>query len=191
MFKRFFKMSRNALLISGARQIGKTFSIREYGKEYKHFVEINFVDNTEAAEMFGKGLSAHDILLRLSLLTKAELVKGETLIFFDEVQECPEIVTAIKFLVEEGSYRYVLSGSLLGVDLKDLRSVPVGYMSVKNMYPLDFEKFIRNVGVGDSVVESVRKAWLDRTSVDSFVHAKMMELYRLYLVVGGMPDAVR
>lgn len=77
-----------------------------------------------------------------------------------------------KFLVEEGSYRYVLSGSLLGVDLKDLRSVPVGYMSVKNMYPLDFEEFIRNVGVGDSVVESVRKAWLDRTSVDSFVHAK-------------------
>lgn len=99
----FFKTSRNALLISGARQIGKTFSIREYGKEYKHFVEINFVDNPEAAEMFGKGLSAHDILLRLSLLTKAELVKGETLIFFDEVQECPEIVTAIKFLVEEGS----------------------------------------------------------------------------------------
>lgn len=187
----FFKTSRNALLISGARQIGKTFSIREYGKEYKHFVEINFVDNPEAAEMFGKGLSAHDILLRLSLLTKAELVKGETLIFFDEVQECPEIVTAIKFLVEEGSYRYVLSGSLLGVDLKDLRSVPVGYMSVKNMYPLDFEEFIRNVGVGDSVVESVGKAWLDRTSVDSFVHAKMMELYRLYLVVGGMPDAVR
>lgn len=93
--------------------------------------------------------------------------------------------------MEEGSYRYVLSGSLLGVDLKDLRSVPVGYMSVKNMYPLDFEEFIRNVGVGDSVVESVRKAWLDRTSVDSFVHAKMMELYRLYLVVGGMPDAVR
>ena len=175
----FFKTSRNALLISGARQIGKTFSIREYGKEYKHFVEINFVDNPEAAEMFGKGLSAHDILLRLSLLTKAELVKGETLIFFDEVQECPEIVTAIKFLVEEGSYRYVLSGSLLGVDLKDLRSVPVGYMSVKNMYPLDFEEFIRNVGVGGGMPDAVRQ-YLETNNLQTVIRIQrdIINLYK-------------
>lgn len=88
-------------------------------------------------KVFSKAKNSQDILLRLSTVTSQDLVKGSTLVFFDEVQECPEIVTAIKFLVEEGSYRYVLSGSLLGVEIKNLRSAPVGYMDVKDMYPLD------------------------------------------------------
>lgn len=118
------------------------------------------------------------------------MIKGETLIFFDEVQVYPEIVTAIKFLVDEGSYRYILSGSLLGVGLKDLRSEPVGYMGVKDMYPLDFEEFISGVGINKQIIESLRHSWENRTPVDDFIHSKMMELFRLYLVVGGMPAAV-
>lgn len=186
----YYETTRNALLITGARQIGKTFSIREFGQSFKSFIEINFVDNPEAAEVFKGAKSSADILLRLSAITTTPLIKGETLIFFDEVQKCPEIVTAIKFLVDEGSYRYILSGSLLGVELKDLRSEPVGYMGIKDMYPLDFEEFISGVGINDKIIASLRNAWENRTSVDDFIHSKLMELFRLYLVVGGMPAAI-
>lgn len=188
--REFYSSTRNALLITGARQIGKTYSIREFGRSFKYFVEVNFIENPEAVGAFQGVKDSADILLRLSALTSIPLVKGETLIFFDEVQECPEIVTAIKFLVEEGSYRYILSGSLLGVELKDLRSEPVGYMGVKDMYPLDFEEFISCVGVNDNVIDELRRAWKERVPVDEFVHSKLMELFRLYLVVGGMPAAV-
>lgn len=186
----FYETTTNALLVTGARQIGKTFSIREFGKSFKSFIEINFVDHPEAVGIFKGAKNGSDILFRLSAITSVPLIKGETLIFFDEVQKCPEIVTAIKFLVDEGSYRYILSGSLLGVELKDLRSEPVGYMGVKDMYPLDFEEFIMCMGINENVVTSLRDTWEQRIPVDDFVHAKLMELFRLYLIVGGMPAAV-
>lgn len=188
--RHYYDTSRNALLIAGARQVGKTFSIRNFGKSFKSFIEINFVENPGAVKVFKEAKSSADVLLRLSAITTIPLIKGETLIFFDEVQECPEVVTFIKFLVDEGSYRYILSGSLLGVELKDLRSEPVGYMGVKDMYPLDFEEFIRGIGVAANVIAALREAWETRIPVDEFIHSKMMELFRLYLVVGGMPAAV-
>ena len=188
--RKYYDSTRNALLITGARQIGKTYSIREFGKSFKSFIEINFVDNPDAIEIFKGAKNSADILLRISAITNVPLVKGETLVFFDEVQKCPDIVTAIKFLVDEGSYRYILSGSLLGVELKDLRSEPVGYMGVKDMYPLDFEEFISCLGVSENVITSLQNAWQNRQSVDDFLHKKIMELFRLYLIVGGMPAAV-
>lgn len=186
----FYAATDKALLITGARQIGKTFSVREFGKSFKSFVEVNFVENPQAAEALGGAKDSGELLLRLSAMTDVPLIKGETLIFFDEVQKCPQIVTAVKFLVEEGSYRYILSGSLLGVELKDLRSEPVGYMGVKDMYPLDFEEFVKCLGVSGQVMDALRVAWGNRSPIDDFVHSKMMELFRLYLVVGGMPAAV-
>lgn len=130
----FFEYDNKALLLTGARQIGKTYSVRRFGHEhFDSFIEINFLENPDLVRVFSKAKNSQDILLRLSTVTPHELIKNHTLIFFDEVQECPEIVTAIKFLVEEGSYRYILSGSLLGVELKNLRSAPVGYMAVKDM----------------------------------------------------------
>ena len=186
----YYRNNRNALLITGARQTGKTYSIREYGKSYESFVEINFVDRPEVAEVFRQAKSVDDILMRLSLVAEKPLIKHKTLIFFDEVQSCPEIVTAIKFLVDEGSYRYILSGSLLGVELKDLRSEPVGYMGIKEMFPLDFEEFIRCLGVNEAIITSLRNSWETLTAVDEFIHKKLMELFRLYLVVGGMPAVV-
>ncbi len=188
--RNYYRTSRNALLITGARQIGKTFSIREFGKTFKSFIEINFVETPSAIKLFEEATDAADILLRISAMTNTPLIKGETLIFFDEVQKCPDIVTAIKFLVDEGSYRYILSGSLLGVELEDLRSEPVGYMGVEDMFPLDFEEFILNVGVGGNVVDALRSNWENTTPVDKFIHKKLMELFRLYLIVGGMPAAV-
>ena len=188
--RNYYETNRNALLITGARQIGKTYSIRQFGKTFKSFIEVNFVEMPEAVDLFKGAKSSGDILLRLSAITSVPLIKGETLVFFDEVQQCPDIVTAIKFLVDDGSYRYILSGSLLGVELKDLRSEPVGYMGVKDMFPLDFEEFISCVGINDAVIGALHEAWRNRTAVDEFVHGKIMELFRLYLVVGGMPAVV-
>ena len=185
----FFRKDRKALLITGARQVGKTFIIREVGKaDFESFIEINFLENRTAQSLFENAKSSADILLRISAITDQPLIPGKTLIFFDEVQECKEIVTAIKFLVDEGSYRYVLSGSLLGVDLKDIRSAPVGYMDVFEMFPMDFEEFVLANGVSERVIDSLRKACEERTPVDAFVHEKMMDLFRLYLIVGGMPS---
>lgn len=190
--EQFYRRTDKALLVTGARQTGKSFSIRHYGTtSYEHFAEINFVDQPEAAEILKGAKNNQDILVRLSLLTDVALEKGKTLIFFDEVQECPDIVTAIKFLVEEGSYRYIMSGSLLGVELNDLRSEPVGYMDVTEMFPLDLEEFFQAMGVSDKVIAHLKNAFEKGQPVDDFVHEKMMELFRLYLVVGGMPAAVQ
>lgn len=190
--EQFYKRTNKALLVTGARQTGKSFSIRQFGTtHYESFVEINFIEQPDAAEILKGAKSSQDILVRLSLLTSTPLVAGKTLVFFDEVQECPEIVTAIKFLVDEGSYRYILSGSLLGVELKDLRSEPVGYMDVRDMYPLDLEEFFVAMGVSEQVTGGLQKAFEEKQPVDEFVHKKMMELFRLYLIVGGMPAAVQ
>ena len=182
---------KKALLITGARQVGKTYSIREFGRQnYQSFIELNFLENTEAKKLFETAKNSKDLLLRLSLIAEGDLIPGETLIFLDEVQECKEIVTAIKFLVEEGSYRYILSGSLLGVELKDIRSVPVGYMDIAEMYPLDFEEFALANKVSPHIIETLKDSFEQKTPVDSMIHEKMMELFRLYLIVGGMPAAV-
>ena len=187
----FYKVNKGALLLTGARQIGKTYSIRKFAEEhFKSFIEINFVEAPEAVDIFSKAKNSNDILLRLSALTDKPLIKGDTLIFFDEVQLCPEIVTAIKFLVDDGRYRYILSGSLLGVELNNLRSVPVGYMDIKEMYPLDLEEFMWAVGVNKDVISTLRSAWEHKQPVDDFVHGKIMDVFRLYLIVGGMPDVV-
>ena len=190
--EQFYKRTNKALLVTGARQTGKSFSIRQYGTtHYENFVEINFIEQPDAVEILKGAKSSQDILVRLSLLTSTPLVAGNTLVFFDEVQECPEIVTATKFLVNEGSYRYILSGSLLGVELQDLRSEPVGYMDVKDMYPLDLEEFFMAMGVSGQVRDDLQKAFEKQQPVDEFVHKKIMELFRLYLIVGGMPAAVQ
>ena len=187
----FFLKDKKSLLLTGARQVGKTYAIRVIGKEvFESFVEFNFIKAPKLKSIFDNPLDTNDILLRISALTNVKLIPGKTLIFFDEVQECPEIVTAIKFLVDEGSYRYVMSGSLLGVELKDLRSIPVGYMVEKEMYPLDFEEFALALGMSKGVMRFLHKCYERRIPVDSVVHDKMLELLRLYIVVGGMPAVV-
>ena len=187
----FYKKGKKALLITGARQVGKTYIIREVGKaDFESFIEINFLENRTAQSLFENARSSADLLLRISAITDQPLIPGKTLIFFDEVQECKEIVTAIKFLVDEGSYRYILSGSLLDVDLKDIRSAPVEYMDIFEMYPLDFEEFALASGVSMRVIDSLRNSFISYTPVDAIVHEKMMDLFRLYLIIGGMPSVV-
>lgn len=188
----FLLNDKRALLVTGARQVGKTFTIRKVGKAcFEHFIEVNFIERPEALALFAEAEGVDDLLLRLSAFTNRKLVPGKTLVFFDEVQECKEMVTAIKFLVEEGSYKYVMSGSLLGVELTDLRSVPVGYMDEVEMYPLDLMEFAMALGVADDVLSHVRECFERRKPVDSFVHGRMIDLVRYYLLIGGMPAVVQ
>lgn len=180
-----------ALLITGARQVGKTFIIRKCAKEcFENVIEINFIEKPDAVKLFENARSSEDILLRISALTDIPLIPGKTLVFFDEVQECKEIVTAIKFLVEDGKYRYILSGSLLGVELKDVRSVPVGYMTVLEMYPLNFFEFCRENKVSQRIFDMLESCWNEETPIDQMVHEKLLDLFHLYLIVGGMPAVV-
>ena len=184
--------NKRALLVTGARQVGKTFTIRKVGKAcFEHFVEVNFVERPEALKLFEEAKGTQDLLLRLSAFTNRKLVPGKTLIFFDEVQECKEMMTAVKFLVEEGSYKYVMSGSLLGVELNDLRSVPVGYLDEMEMYPLDLEEFANALGISDDVIAHLRECFVQRKPVDAFIHGRMLDLVRHYLLIGGMPAVVQ
>ena len=182
---------QKALLVTGARQVGKTYSIRKTLKENAaSFVEINFLENEDALQLFQQSTNAHDLLRGLSVLFGKPMVKGKTIVFFDEVQCCKEIVTAIKFLVDEGSYKYIMSGSLLGVELKDIRSFPVGYLDIRTMYPLDFEEFMKSNNFSDEVIEHLRNGYDKLSPVDDFIHQQTMKLFHLYLIVGGMPAAV-
>ena len=181
-----------ALLIDGARQVGKTFIVRAFAKaHYEDFIEINFLKMKGAASIFENVEDENDVLTKLSTFARRDLKKGKTLVFFDEVQRCPEAVTYVKFLVEEGSCHYVLSGSLLGVELKNVRSYPVGYMDEVKMYPLDFEEFVLAVGERSELVEAARDSWATGRKLDRVYHDRLMKLWRLYLVVGGMPAAVQ
>lgn len=182
---------KTALLVTGARQVGKTYSMKQFAQEhFKHVAVVDFVEHPDLVGIFQGAHGAKEILQRLSLAIEEPLVPGETLVFFDEVQECTEIVSAIKYLVEEGSFRYALSGSLLGVELEDIRSVPVGYTTDLRMYPLDFEEFCWSQGVEEGVFDELRACWNDLRPIDPFVHKRLLNLYSKYLVIGGMPAAV-
>ena len=179
---------KKAMLVMGARQVGKTFIIREFLKKHSDYVELNFFKNTDAKEVFLKAKNSDDIMLRLSIFFDKPLIKGETVIFLDEVQECKEIVTAIKFLVEKGDYKFIMSGFLLGVELNDIKSVPVGYMDIIEMYPLDFEKFCKVNKVSEVVLNHLKECFENKKLVDELIHSKIMNLY---LIVGGMPAVVK
>ena len=190
--EKHYANNKSALLLKGARQVGKTSAIRKYATEQKmNLIEINFYEDDSACGIFKGSQNAKDVLLRISAHTKKKTSLPNTMIFFDEVQKCPEVITWIKFLVDEGSCKYALSGSLLGVELKGVESVPVGYMSVKEVFPLDIEEFSRCLGLSDEVLTSVAEAFEKRTPVDDIVHASLIKMVYLYLVVGGMPAAVQ
>ncbi len=188
----FFTNESRALLLTGARQVGKTYSIRKIANEcFDNVVEINFIEHPNAIALFSEHNGAKDLLMRLSAFVSKPLIPGKTLIFFDEVQECKEITTAIKFLVDEGSYRYAMSGSLLGVELQDVRSVPVGYIDELEMFPLDLMEFYEAIGISKTIIDSLRGCFDAKKEIDPFIHKRMLEAVRLYLIVGGMPAAVQ
>jgi hypothetical protein len=182
---------RKALLVKGARQVGKTTTIRDFGKRnYKNFIEVNFEQMPLARQAFSGNLDAKTIVLNLSAMGYGPFEKGETLVFFDEIQSCPEARTSIKFLVEDGSFDYIESGSLLGINYKEVSSYPVGFEEQIEMFPLDFEEFLWAVGVSKDVIGLLRRAYEHVTPVADFMHEQIMKNFRQYLIVGGMPEAV-
>ena len=182
---------KKALLIEGARQVGKTYIIRKCLEEkQKNYVEFNLIEQPEIVSLLNRAATVDDLITNLSLFTDKQFVKGETIIFLDEIQEYKEIVTRIKFLVDEGSFRYVLSGSLLGVELKNIKSAPVGYLTTYTMYPLDFEEFLQLYNFTPLLRSSLLKSFKDKKPVDDAVHNKMMRIFNTYLIVGGMPAVV-
>ena len=180
-----------ALLIKGARQVGKTTIVRQFARShYENFIEINFEQMPMAKQAFEGNLDARTILINLSAMGFGPLEPGKTLIFFDEIQSCPKARTAIKFLVEDGQFDYIESGSLLGINYKDVSSYPVGFEHEVDMYPLDFEEFLWACNISEDVVDLLRDCYENHRTVPDFLHQQIMDRYRQYLIVGGMPEVV-
>ena len=190
--ERWLKESKKkALLLKGARQVGKTTIVREFAKNnYAHFVEINFEKLPLVKQAFDGNLDADSIISKLSLMGFGPFVEHETLVFFDEIQTCPNARTAIKFLIEDGRFDYIESGSLLGLNYADVGSYPVGFEQGVNMYPLDFEEYLWAKGVSEDVVNTIKSTLHNRKPIDNFMHEQLSKYYREYLIVGGMPEVV-
>lgn len=182
---------KRALLIYGVRQAGKTYIIRKCLREAGcNYVEFNLIREPEIVSILETSSTIDELILKLSLYSNEKIIPGETVLFFDEIQKYKEIVTKIKFLVEDGRYRYVLSGSLLGIEIVNLKSAPVGSLRTMKMYPLDFEEFLQVFQIREEVLDLLKAAYENRTAVDEIIHEKFLRIFNLYLIIGGMPAAV-
>lgn len=186
------RQNRKSLVISGARQIGKTYIVRAFAQAYyESFLELNFIENPEYKTIFAGGLDVDSLLLNLSLyIPDAKFIPNKTLILLDEVQECPEAMTSLKFWTQDGRYDVIATGSGLGMNYRQESSYPVGNVEYMNMYSLDFEEFLWANGVSEDIIGKVRECFEKRMPVPQALHVKLLEHLRRYMVIGGMPEAV-
>ena len=180
------------LLIKGARQIGKTFIIEKFGKDfYKSYIYINFLEKPDQKDIFEGSLDAAEIIKKMSLIFfNNEFIPGETLIFIDEIQECPNARTALKFLALDNKFDVIASGSLLGINYKEVPSIPVGYETQIEMHSLDFEEFLWAVGFNDQAIENIKEYYNCLERIPEAVNSQMMKFFREYAVIGGMPAVI-
>jgi len=191
--EKFFQQEPNKiLLVNGARQIGKSYLIRYVGKRmFKNYVEINLKEDKESLGVFAAVKSTSDFYMQLGAIAGNRLgTKENTLVFLDEIQSYPHLMTMLKFLNQEGRYTYVASGSQLGVALSETASVPIGSIEIEEMYPLDFEEFLLAMGCGQETIDGVREKFLAGVSLNESLHNYMLQQFKVYLLVGGMPDAI-
>lgn len=184
--------SKRILLIDGARQVGKTFIIRYVGQQlFENFIEINMAEDSLGDQLFAKVKTVEDFYLQVSMIAGRKMDKKEnTLIFIDEIQAYPHLLTMLKFLAQDDRFTYIASGFLLGVTLSHTPSIPMGSIRKVRMFPLDFEEFLYANGMNQFVIDSLRSKFEKRESLDENLHNKMMDFFRKYLLVGGLPDAV-
>lgn len=184
--------SRAIMLIDGARQVGKTYIIRHVGQKlFDNYIELNLVEDYVGARLFANAKTVEDFYLAVSMLAGDRMKEKEnTLIFIDEIQAYPHLLTLLKFLAQDDRFTYIASGSLLGVTLAQTTSIPMGSIRMVRMFPLDFEEFLYANGMNALVVSSLRKKYERQESLDEATHAKVLDMFRKYLLVGGMPDAV-
>ena len=180
------------LLVTGARQVGKTTLIREFAAQhYDALVEVNFYENPSAIETVASARDTADLFTRLSVLGKTEIVPGSTLVFLDEIQECDDALTWLKFLIERVDCDYLFSGSRLGLDSFDPRSLPVGFVQTVEMFPLDFEEFCWAQGIPKSAFSQVKDCFERRAAVPGYLHDLLIDTFYKYLLVGGLPRAAQ
>ena len=180
------------LLVNGARQIGKSYLIRYVGQKlFTHFVEINLKEDKEGDQVFADVHTTNDLYMRLSNYYSKPLGdKSNTLVFLDEIQSYPHLMTMLKFLNQESRYRFIASGSQLGVALSETPSVPLGSVTIEQMYPLDFEEFLWATGVGKEWIENIRQSYLREEALDESTHNILLKRFQYYLLVGGLPEAI-
>ncbi|SFG27422.1 ATP-binding protein [Oribacterium sp. WCC10] len=184
---------KKCLILQGARQTGKTYAIERFAEShYGEIVEINFKETPSASDIFSGDLTVDNMVMALRFRFPDKKIDPEkTLIFLDEIQECQEAITSLKFWATDNRYDVIASGSLLGIDYKRASSYPVGYVDYLNMYGLDFEEFLWGIGISDDMIKTLRGYIDSKKPVPDPIHKKMMEYYRLYIATGGMPEAVQ
>ncbi|MCL2321258.1 MAG: ATP-binding protein [Oscillospiraceae bacterium] len=184
--------AKQCLVVKGARQVGKTFIIELFAhNNYKHYATLNFEKNPAYKAIFDGDLDTETLIKQISLrVAGVELIPYETLLFFDEIQSCPRARTALKFLTQDGRFDVIASGSLLGINYKEVPSYPVGYVDHLEMHSLDFEEFLWANGVMPSSIADIKEYFIDKKAVPTAMHERMIELFKEYIVVGGMPRAV-
>ena len=191
--EKFFQEEPNKiLLVNGARQIGKSYLIRYVGKKlFKNYIEINLKEDKESLGVFATVKSTTDFYMQLGAIAGNRLgTKENTLVFLDEIQSYPHLMTMLKFLNQEARYTYVASGSQLGVALSETASVPIGSVEIEEMYPLDFEEFLLAMGCGQETIDGMKEKFLAGESLNESLHNYMLQQFKVYLLVGGMPDAI-
>jgi len=184
--------SNKILLIDGARQIGKTYIIRYLGtKMFENYIELNMVEDFIGNKLFKNVNTIDDFYLQVSMIAGEKMKKKEkTLIFLDEIQVYPHLLTLLKFLKKDNKFTYIASGSLLGVTLSKTTSIPIGSIEILKMYPLDFEEFLYANGFNNYAINSIKNSLTQYTSLNEENHNKLIDLFKKYLLVGGLPDAV-
>jgi hypothetical protein len=184
--------SKKILLVDGARQVGKTYLIRYVGQKlFENFIELNMVEDSLGERLFANTRTVEDFYLQLSMLAGSKMKQREnTLVFLDEIQAYPHLLTLLKFLSQDGRFTYIASSSLLGVTLSETTSIPMGSIRKIRMFPLDFEEFLYANGMNEIAISTMRRKFERLEALDESMHNKMMDLFRKYLLVGGPPDAV-
>ena len=184
---------RKCLVLQGARQTGKTYAIERFAEShYEEIVEINFKETPSAADIFSGDLTVENMIMSLRFRFPDKKIDPEkTLIFLDEIQECQEAITSLKFWAIDNRYDVIASGSLLGIDYKRASSYPVGYVDYLNMYGLDFEEFLWGIGISEDMIKTLRGYIDSKKPIPDSIHKKLMEYYRVYIATGGMPEVVQ
>ena len=189
----YFKSKSNKMLIvDSVRQVGKSFIIRYVGeKMFPNYIEVNMEKDRQKDRLFANAKTVEDFYMVLSMIAGDKMgQRDDTLVFIDEIQAYDHLLTMVKFLMEDGRFTYIASGSQLGVALKTTQSIPIGSLEIEHLYPLDFEEFLIANNVGTSATNSMRESFKELKPLPEAVHNKVMNLFRTYLLIGGMPAAV-
>lgn len=185
------KKGHKSLIIIGARQVGKTFAVREFGKTYQSFIELNFLQTPELLDIFEGSLDVDSIKIIIqTVIPTAKFIDGNTLLLLDEIQECGRAIQSLKFWTEDGRYDVIATGSALGMSFKQSISYPVGYVEYRDMCALDFEEFMWAKGISSDTIHLLSEYYQKLVKIPTAIHNRILAVLKEYMVIGGMPEVV-